>query len=554
MANATEQAEIEGISQEEQEELASEIDALFTQRSELPEPTETRRKRGSTLPLLVNFVAVIVLAIGIYVVLDTGKRLGGDEDARALQTTESALVETVIAESAAEIAAREQEIQAIQDELQRLAALRVGSSDTDSDAVSLPPSERELELQAQLEELLAAVPSPASQLEQLTDLRSRQSFVLTQLRRLYQDLSVAVGSADSAATTASVAAIQSLLDSPAVAQAGLEEMVGTLSLGNDAILIAIERTALAPDASEAVLLLSQIRTLATQAAARLEAGEADAAERLYRAVIEAMDETAAAHQTLLDRQDAEFDAKTAQLNADLASLRRDLGAARRDLVAARETISVRDASIESLQETVAGQDRTIRELRDSMARRDLDSEGLDLRVAELGDELDDARATVQTLQATVAGRDTRIAALEQESTRLQGYQSRLEQLSDQVEADLRRAEDVSTPAVSGDSSSHSSVVDLLETKVQLREVVDSDPVRTRYPALYNDMELYFDAFGAEKEESGRRAAYQAASAALEGLIRSIGPSASLATVAGGSLEGYLTRLEALLTQMLAELE
>ena len=67
------------------------------------------------------------------------------------------------------------------------------------------------------------------------------------------------------------------------------------------------------------------------------------------------------------------------------------------------------------------------------------------------------------------------------------------------------------------------------------------------------MELYFQAFGEEKELSGRRAAYQEASAALDELIRSL-EGGSPVSSASASLEGYLTRLEALLNGMLAQLE
>ena len=61
------------------------------------------------------------------------------------------------------------------------------------------------------------------------------------------------------------------------------------------------------------------------------------------------------------------------------------------------------------------------------------------------------------------------------------------------------------------------LVDLLETKITLRQVLVSDPVRKEYPDLYEDIETYFTALGKEKFEEGKKLAV----ADLSGLLSAL---------------------------------
>jgi hypothetical protein len=53
-----------------------------------------------------------------------------------------------------------------------------------------------------------------------------------------------------------------------------------------------------------------------------------------------------------------------------------------------------------------------------------------------------------------------------------------------------------------------SLSTLLQAKILVRQILDTEPVRSRYPELSATMERYFAALAAQKETDGRRAALQ----------------------------------------------
>ena len=59
-----------------------------------------------------------------------------------------------------------------------------------------------------------------------------------------------------------------------------------------------------------------------------------------------------------------------------------------------------------------------------------------------------------------------------------------------------------------------SLSTLLQAKILVRQILDTEPVRSRYPELSATMERYFAALAAQKEADGRRAAVQELDALL----------------------------------------
>jgi hypothetical protein len=59
-----------------------------------------------------------------------------------------------------------------------------------------------------------------------------------------------------------------------------------------------------------------------------------------------------------------------------------------------------------------------------------------------------------------------------------------------------------------------SLSTLLQAKILVRQILDTEPVRSRYPELNATMERYFAALAAQKETDGRRAALQELDALL----------------------------------------
>ena len=62
------------------------------------------------------------------------------------------------------------------------------------------------------------------------------------------------------------------------------------------------------------------------------------------------------------------------------------------------------------------------------------------------------------------------------------------------------------------------ILDLLATKVLLKQIVSSDSVKSQYPDLLDQLELYFNIFGDNQKEDGRSAAIGEINSLLESLI------------------------------------
>jgi hypothetical protein len=61
--------------------------------------------------------------------------------------------------------------------------------------------------------------------------------------------------------------------------------------------------------------------------------------------------------------------------------------------------------------------------------------------------------------------------------------------------------------------------DLLQIKLLVKEILDSEPVRSRYPGMYDKLDLYLDAYGAERAVEGRVEAVQDVIAIVEQFSR-----------------------------------
>ncbi|MCK5671834.1 MAG: hypothetical protein KAH95_00575, partial [Spirochaetales bacterium] len=68
--------------------------------------------------------------------------------------------------------------------------------------------------------------------------------------------------------------------------------------------------------------------------------------------------------------------------------------------------------------------------------------------------------------------------------------------------------DFSSENIAGSSNDTGQLISLLDTKILLKEVIASDSIREEYPDLHEKMELYFEAYGKEKERAGRDAALE----------------------------------------------
>jgi hypothetical protein len=106
-------------------------------------------------------------------------------------------------------------------------------------------------------------------------------------------------------------------------------------------------------------------------------------------------------------------------------------------------------------------------------------------------------------------------------------------------------------AAASELDSPQSLSTLLQAKILVRQILDTEPVRSRYPELNATMERYFTALAAQKEVDGRRAALQELDTMLARLTARAQPGTpSFTAYRRGSepdpLLALFNRLEALL--------
>jgi hypothetical protein len=102
----------------------------------------------------------------------------------------------------------------------------------------------------------------------------------------------------------------------------------------------------------------------------------------------------------------------------------------------------------------------------------------------------------------------------------------------------------------GKTAGDQSLASLLQAKVLLRQILDSDPVRSQYPHLGSDIESYFVALEEQGRADGRMSAIQEMASVLDRLTGGSSPPQAASTAMGSSkvdpLVSLLDRLEQLL--------
>lgn len=170
----------------------------------------------------------------------------------------------------------------------------------------------------------------------------------------------------------------------------------------------------------------------------------------------------------------------------------------------------------------------------------------------LGDEQLADRLTEQIMNAGYhlqgAEELKELASLKTIEARRAELLARLRELKRQYQAYAR----LSPPAAADGLDSPRSLATLLQAKILVRQILDSEPIRSQYPQLSQTMERYFEALGEQKESDGRRIALQELDALLSSLTardKPVSPMALTGRRQGGEADpmpGLLERLESLL--------
>ncbi len=174
----------------------------------------------------------------------------------------------------------------------------------------------------------------------------------------------------------------------------------------------------------------------------------------------------------------------------------------------------KSAEIVRLTAQVGALTRTIEELRSSIARQNAEMAASQRDAAESrntinqqADRLSNQSAQIERLRKELAAQKNLVEAQSQQ----------LGRLLDAARQGLRDLE-ADTKAMTGPKDEgNGAVLDLLNTKVIIREAAETEAVKQQFPGLANKLTSFFEDYGRYFSEQGRRAALTRVNATLQRL-------------------------------------
>jgi hypothetical protein len=447
-----------GLSVDEQVEIIGEInDILRKNRLAIrPETLDfTPRRRGATLPILVNAGAAVLTlaaALGIAALFNARERTLMSRPATLL-TAEGRVVQALKKETEEQLGRKNLEIARIQASLESLAR--------DRDRLKL---ENQAQLERREEELKSALARELSAERQKLE---RQG-----------------------------------LDKTAVDRQ-LAELQGRLAEENRRQLEELRRRAetelAAKDASLAALEQKYQDSLDAFRQDRLQLAALTAQREQEKL---ASDQLLAAYTKVFDSWKASrYDEAQRNLGAVRELLSRE---AITSLPAIRSRLPVERSLVEALTRLFESE-KTAAAPAPAAVNPSALSEA-EARLAAANRALAESERDRSKLQEEVAGARQELVRLQSAERRRSAQEAQVAALQEQLEA-----------AGGAGGSSQAQVLALLETKLRVRQALSSEPLASRYPGLYEELERYLDAYGLEQRQEGLASALQDAATLLEGL-------------------------------------
>jgi hypothetical protein len=198
----------------------------------------------------------------------------------------------------------------------------------------------------------------------------------------------------------------------------------------------------------------------------------------------------------------------------------------------RESLQRYQQALSLLLEDEALSRRVTENIRDAgyrlLAASDQDRQDQSARLASVEQQRDAALTKLNALSSSEQERLGRVAAAEKERDAALARLSQAATVEQQRAAVLARLRDLRAqyqayaalvPAsAASELDSPQSLSTLLQAKILVRQILDTEPVRSRYPELSATMERYFSALASQKEADGRRAAVQEMDTLLARLV------------------------------------
>ena len=171
--------------------------------------------------------------------------------------------------------------------------------------------------------------------------------------------------------------------------------------------------------------------------------------------------------------------------------------------------------------------------------------GVEEAIERLTVELEDLKAREARLMSVEDGLSAEVARLEPFE---KSYLQRQELLADLENLRTRYQNDTSQGL---QNTEPSVVLEHLETKLLIKRIVDSEPVRSQYPDLYDQIEGYLEALLEEKQQDTRVATLVAINKLMDTVLTSGAGAVSITSTFTNSSEreailGFMDRLQKLL--------
>jgi chromosome segregation ATPase len=546
------------ISFDEQIEIIAEINKAVEQRKIEIKPETfsfSARKRGSLAPLIINAAALFVLLAGAFFLVVFYNRQERSFTGRgaAVLTAESRIIAALREESQQQLSLKERQIEDIQE---RLSELRE-RSETLQRQTSSRIRERENELREQLAAEMEA------ERQKLRQQGLSGAAIDEQLDSLAQRLEAENRSRLEAFRQASEA---ELAEKQAELAASREQYDLSLSRFRQ------EREALEQQfSSREAELQSRLERQAAQAES------ARSAEVRITGQLEELQEQRRREQLVSDQILASYARVRDSLRSggyeaalrDLGNLESYLDEASRSVPELQERLPVDRFIISSLRRLIETErspasgpvpqaGRQVEEVEAADAGRA--AEALASLQAELersqealrrqGGELEQTRSALERRAGELERARTTIGRQSEEIARLEAARSRLEEVRREVGSLRREYESLSASGAPA-AVSQQKVLDLVDTKLQIREVLSSEDVQRQYPGLIDSMEEYFTTYGQVQRRAGGEQALEEAVALLDALLasRSVDPRVVRAEPSAPQPQlfaRFLEKLEALL--------
>jgi chromosome segregation ATPase len=539
------------ITFEEQIEIIGEInEVLEKNRIEIKPNTFafTPKKRGSLIPLLINGGALVILAASAFFLLAFFNREERSliRESATVLTAEGKLIEALREESEQQLNEKDRQISDIRARLEDLRK-QAETAKLDTEAKI---HEREDQLRAELEAQLE------SERQKLQGEGLTVAAINDQLRNLEQRLT----SENESRLASFRSQSEAELAEKETELAALEE-----KYRQSLLQFQQERSALQQQFSQRE---AELRAQLAQQAAEAESAQAEVADQLAKLREQRQREQLVFDQILSSYGRVEDALQSGRYDAAL------MGLSNLESYLSQSSIT----SLPAIQDRIPTERFLIASLRNlievrraptpqaaAQLREAVPSEDSSAALNRLQAELDRSRASLsqQTreldqLRSTLDQRTRELsqarATIGQQSRQISGYeasQREITALRQEVSTLRRRYNSLSSSGASA-RVSQAKVLDLVDTKLQVREVLSSEPVKSKYPELYDAMEDYFETYGKVQLQSGQEVALQDANAVLDDLLGSGSADLSAmkksyaASADGDPFARFLQKLEALL--------